>query len=208
MHEIIKLSELNEEQQNQFMSVFVEGFHNVFSSISKDKEKLHKLFKFSFDYERAYAFLQDGEAVGILGLSDYQARPIRLNKEIFMEIIGGVAGKIAYKQVCKALEKPHSIQQYEIYIDYIATNPKCRSKGIGTQLIEFVRDTLGYRHLELEVFSKNTRAIKLYKRLGFRVIAEKKDFMMMLNGFGKRITMRLDTEVPENNQTDHTDNRR
>ena len=47
MNEIKKLSELDEKQVNQAISVFVEGFYNVFSSISKDREKLHKLFKYS-----------------------------------------------------------------------------------------------------------------------------------------------------------------
>jgi hypothetical protein len=44
MSEIKKLSELDDKQLNQAMDVFVEGFYNVFSSVSKDKEKLHARF--------------------------------------------------------------------------------------------------------------------------------------------------------------------
>jgi ribosomal protein S18 acetylase RimI-like enzyme len=194
MDEIKKLSELNEEQINQAISVFVDGFFNVFSSISKDKKKLHKLFKHSFKYEMAYAYLQDGEAVGILGLADYQTRALKLNKEILMEILPGFAGKVTYKMVHKALETPHPIKSQEIFIDYIATNPKCRSKGIGTQLFEFVRKTLRYKHIELEVFSKNPRAKALYEKLGFKVITKRRDFLMILQGFGRRIVMRCEAE--------------
>ena len=193
MKEIKRLSELDEKQVNQSINVFVEGFHNVFASISKDKEILHKLFKSSFDYEMTYAYLQDGEAVGILSLADYKARPLKLNKEIFMEIMSGFIGNLVYSQICKALEKPHAINSQEIFIDYIATSPMCRSKGIGTQLIEFVRDTLGYKHIALEVFSKNQRAKELYERLGFKVTNVKRDLMTIFQGFGKRIFMRFDS---------------
>ena len=192
--EIKKLSELDEKQIDQVISVFVEGFYNVFSSISKDKEKLHKLFKYSFDYNRAYAYLHNGEAVGVLGLSDYQARPLKLSEEVFAEIMRGFAGKVAYKQICKVLETPHTMKPQEIFIDYIATNPMCRSKGIGTQLIEFIHNTLGYKHIELEVFSKNPRAKELYERLGFNSISVKRDFMTILKGYGNRIFMRWDAE--------------
>ena len=194
MSEIKKLSELDDEQVNQAICVFIDGFYNVFSTISKDKEKLHKLFKNSFDYDMTYAYLQDGEAVGFLGLADYQKRPLKLNKEIFMETIGGFAGKVSYKAMRAAMEKLNVVSPQEIYIDYIAASPEHRSKGVGGKLIEFVRDTLGYKHIELEVFSKNPRAKKFYERAGFKVIKVKKDFVMAIQGFGRRIIMRLDSE--------------
>ena len=133
MNEIKELSELDEEQINQSIDVFIEGFYDFFSSISKDKGRLHKLFKNSFDYDMSYAYLHDGEAVGFLGLSNYQKRPLRLNKEIFMETMGGFAGKISYKAMCSALEKPSVFSPKEICIDFIATSAHYRSQGIGKQ---------------------------------------------------------------------------
>jgi len=43
MDEIKKLSELDENQINQAMNVFIEGFYNIMSAITKDKEKLQRL---------------------------------------------------------------------------------------------------------------------------------------------------------------------
>jgi hypothetical protein len=40
MDEIRKLSELDESQMDQAISVFIEGFYNIMSVVSKDKEKL------------------------------------------------------------------------------------------------------------------------------------------------------------------------
>jgi ribosomal protein S18 acetylase RimI-like enzyme len=194
MNEIRKLSELDEKQVNQAVDVLIEGFYFTLSSVSKDKEKLHKLFKNSLDYNMTYAYLQESEAVGFLGLADYQKRPIKLNKEIFIEILGGFAGKLNYKAVSASFEKTKAIGPQDIYIDYLATNPERRSKGIGTQLVEFVRDTLGYKHIELETYSKNTRAIALYERLGFKVTKVKKSLAMRLTGFGNMVYMRWNAE--------------
>ena len=194
MNEIKKLSELDEKQTNQAISVFVEGFYNVFSNISKDKEKLHKLFKNFFDYDMSYAYLQDGEAVGFIGLADYRKRPLKLNREIFMETMGGFAGRMSYNAMTAAMEKLNVVSPQDIYIDYIATDPKHRSSGIGTKLIEFVRNGLGYKHIELEVFSKNPRAKQFYERVGFKTVKVKRDFIMAVQGFGRRIVMRMDIE--------------
>ncbi|MCL2060248.1 MAG: GNAT family N-acetyltransferase [Oscillospiraceae bacterium] len=194
MNEIRKLSELDENQVNQSIDVFIEGFYNVFSSISKEKKKLHRLFKNSFDYDISYAYLQDGEAVGFLGIADYQKRPLKLNREIFIETIGGIGGEISYKMMSAVMEKPHAVGPAEIYIDYLATSPEHRSKGIGKQLIEFVRDTLGYKQILLEVFTKNTRAIAFYERFGFKQIKIQSNIITMLQGFGKPITMRMDSD--------------
>lgn len=194
MGEIKRLSELDEKKINQSISVFIEGFYNVFSSISKDKEKLHNLFKHSFDYNMTYAYLKDGEVVGFLGLADYQKRPLKFNKEIFMDTIGGFPGKMTYKGMSTALEKVNVASPHVIHIDYIATSPEHRSKGIGKQLIKFVCNNLGYKQIELEVFSKNSRAKRFYEREGFKVVKVKRDLMMIMQGLGNYIMMRLETE--------------
>ena len=194
MDEIKKLSELNENQINQAINVFVEGFYNVFSSISKDKEKLHRIFICSFDRDMTYAYLQDDEVVGFLGIANHIKRPLKFDKEVFIKEIGGFAGKVTYFGVSMAMEKLHVITSQEVYIDFIATNPNHRSKGIGKKLIMFVRESLGYKHIELEVFSKNPRAKQFYEREGFKVIKKKIDPLNVLQGFGRRIVMRWDAE--------------
>ena len=195
MSEIKKLSELDEKQADESIRIFVDGLFAQFAAISKDKEKLHKLFKKSLDYDMTYAFLQDGEALGFLGLGDYQKRPIKLDEEAFMEIKGGFAGKVAFGAMSAAMEKPNLSSPREICIEYLATNPVHRSKGIGSKLIEFVRNIPGCERIELEVFSKNPRAIKFYEREGFKVVSAKTDLAMMLQGSGKRIIMRYGQPV-------------
>lgn len=190
MNEIKKLSELEENQVNQAIDVFIEGFYFTLSSVSKDKDTLHELFKSSFDYNMTYAYLQDRAAIGFLGLANDQKRPIKLNREIYAQRIG----KASYKAVSTAFEKAKDIGPQDILIDYITTSPEHRGKGIGAELIAFVRDTLGYKQIQLETYSKNTRAIAFYERLGFQIISIKKSLMMKLSGYGSLVTMRVEAE--------------
>ena len=198
MGEIKKLSELNENQMNQAISVFVEGFYNIMSPVSKDKEKLHWLFTNSFDYDITYAFLQDSEAVGFLGLGNGQKRALNLEKDTFMKVLPetmpGFAANTMYNAMYSSMCKPHTGSPHEIYIDFIATNPEYRSTGIGTKLIEFIREDLGYKTIKLDVMSKNPRARKFYERMGFKVIKKKLDIMTRLQGLGGRIIMKWEVE--------------
>ena len=194
MNEIRKLSELDEKQIEQSINVFVDGFYFTLSSFSKDREKLRKLFVNSFDTDMTYAYLQDGKALGFLGLATHQKRPTKLNETTFIKEFGGFSGKRLYKAASAAMEKPVAINPEDIFIDYIATSTEHRSKGIGKQLIEFIRNTLGHKHIELETYTKNTRAIAFYERLGFKAIRVKKSLMMRIKGFGNRIYMRWDAE--------------
>ena len=189
MHEIVKLSELDDNQLNQAVDVFIEGFYNTLQSVSKDKDILHKLFKNAFDGNMTYACLQDGCAVGFLGLADFQKRPIKLSEEIFAEVLGA-SGKRLYRAVSLSMEKIIVNNPNEIWIDYIATNPSCRSTGIGQKLIEYICANLDYGYIRLMVLSKNPRAIAFYEKTGFKKENEKLKLLVFLQGFGKEVTMR------------------
>jgi len=56
----------------------------------------------------------------------------------------------------------------------ISLHPDFRNEGIAKKLMEvgidFVRALPGFRFLELEVFSSNHDAIKLYEKLGFKTL--------------------------------------
>ena len=59
------------------------------------------------------------------------------------------------------------------YINMIATYPEFRNKGVGTALMERVdglAKEAGCTLSSIEVFDENSGALRLYKRLGYRVI--------------------------------------
>ena len=194
MSEIVKLSELDGNQLDQAIDVFIEGFYNTLKSVTKDKAKIHRLFRNTFDCDMTYAYLHDGNTVGFLGLADHKKRPIKLSKEVFIEELGGFTGKMSYNAVSAAMEKIKVDNPEEVCIDYIATHPEYRSMGIGKKLIEYVRDNLDYRYIWLEVSSTNPRAVAFYEREGFKKTSVKTNLLVMLQGFGKTITMTMEVE--------------
>ena len=193
MNGIVKLSELNENQLDQAIDIFIEGFYNTLQGVAKDKGLLHKLFLNAFDSDMTYAFLQDGDAVGFLGIANSKKRPINLDVETFTEVLGA-NGKRLYKAVSLSMEKIIVDDPTEMWIDYIATNPECRSMGIGKKLIEYVCANLDYKYIRLMVLSKNPRAISFYENSGFKIEREKLNLLVFLQGYGKEIFMRKDID--------------
>lgn len=72
--------------------------------------------------------------------------------------------------------------------------PKWQSRGFGYQLMNHLIDTArGHltQHLYLEVRPSNTPAMKLYQKLGFQVIAVRRDYYPADQGREDAVIMRL-----------------
>ena len=68
-------------------------------------------------------------------------------------------------------------RMYEtIDILYIVVDPKYRRKGIATRLIEELYKIDGIKHVMLEVSKENTGAIEFYKKQGFNILREIKNY--------------------------------
>ena len=67
--------------------------------------------------------------------------------------------------------------------------------GIGKKLIDYVRNNLDYKYIGLVVYSKNPRAKAFYEREGFQIVSVKSHLLVMLQGFGKAITMRMEIKA-------------
>lgn len=59
------------------------------------------------------------------------------------------------------------------YIEGIFVERSYRSKGIGKQLLDFVKEK--YNSLSLHVYRDNARAVAFYRREGFGICAEQTD---------------------------------
>ena len=64
------------------------------------------------------------------------------------------------------------VDQKTIYLSYLVVQEEWRNQGIGTKMIEYARQISkkeGYSYIVLSVDHNNTKAEKLYKKLGFVV---------------------------------------
>ena len=62
--------------------------------------------------------------------------------------------------------------KHALYLDSLATVPSCRGQGIGTALLNHVKEIAkrNGQPLALHVWSDNKNAIALYEREGFKII--------------------------------------
>jgi ribosomal protein S18 acetylase RimI-like enzyme len=68
------------------------------------------------------------------------------------------------------------------YLSSIGTRPEWRGRGLGTLVTQvLVRDSLaaGYELIYLGVYAENTSAIRVYSRLGFRVLGSRSADMLL-----------------------------
>lgn len=67
----------------------------------------------------------------------------------------------------------------ECYISNVAVSTSCRRQGTGTKLIEFAKknaQSLGCAFITLECRKSNLAAVSLYKKCGFEICAQRKNF--------------------------------
>ncbi len=118
----------------------------------------------SFSYRNAHVFENDGRVVGML-LGYFQPAQFDLEKEL-----DGVPDFLVpiIEMECQA---PGSF-----YIHAIAVYPEHRTKGYGSLLMakaERLAREHGGASLSLIAFEGNTRAVRLYERLGFEIAASR-----------------------------------
>lgn len=93
------------------------------------------------------------------------------NEEIYVaklenEIVGYIIFNIKEK------ENPSMRYRKQLNIDAICVEEKCRGKGIGTKLLEEIKNiakSKGCTDLYLTVNRENEHAIKVYEKFGFKV---------------------------------------
>lgn len=81
---------------------------------------------------------------------------------------GNVLGYIGVSTVCD-----------EAYIMNVAVLPQYRGFGIGTKLLNFVSEYVfehGCSFISLEVRKSNAEAVKIYEKLGYKTVGERKNF--------------------------------
>lgn len=190
-YEIKRLCELDEGQVHQAITIFVDGFYNIFSlAVTKDKEILHALFLASFNRDMVYVLLDGGEVLGFMGLGNSERRAVRLDRDACIQLFGKWQGKMLYKQMGGMLEKINVQHGQEVYIDYVTTSQTYRGKGIASHLFKYVFETLPYTTYTLDVMSKNVNALRLYESLGFRKVKYMFNPITLICGLGRPILMR------------------
>ncbi|MCL2377823.1 MAG: GNAT family N-acetyltransferase [Defluviitaleaceae bacterium] len=192
--EIIQASQASFDPKPQMSYIFVEGFYPWIKHISKNKEKLVKVFTHMFELERFYLAVESQKIAAIAACTS-GTTPVCLCRKDFVQVLGPVCGNISYLRLRRHMmhnSLPFNVSPKNGVIEFVATAPEFRKQGIGHTLLTHIIANLPHETYMLEVAETNTSAKRLYDRLGFkefkRVAASKR------SGAGAYIYMRLNAE--------------
>lgn len=172
--EAICAGEGNSNQiRNEISSIFVDGFYEWIKFFSKDKEVLKKAFAHMFNLDAFYVVFIDDQVAGFASICDENVNNITLNRKELQKHLGLFMGFFAYKVLRKEFEDkkyPFTITSDMQTIEFVATNPKYQRCGIASKIIQYIFENDPHTSFVLEVADTNSKAVALYKKLGFKEI--------------------------------------
>lgn len=172
--EFKKSAELDEKIiRGQMGLIFAEGFYQWLKALDKDPHRLARAFAHMFDLNRFYVAIVDGKIAAICAVSDDASKTVSFDAKILRKHLGFIKGQIAYIMLKKHLvdkKYPVEIPENCSVIEFVATKVDFRGQGVAGALLTDAMANSEHDQFILEVADTNTRAVNLYKRLGFREI--------------------------------------
>ncbi|GAK42959.1 hypothetical protein TCA2_5453 [Paenibacillus sp. TCA20] len=194
---IVRLTELTEQQLQQAADVYVNSYYNELTSMTKDKMMLRKIIKESFVADQFYAAIIDGQVVGIMAYSTSITRSQYFDKEFLKSILGNVQGSVVHYFLAKQFHIPAPIYREECFLEAVATDPMYRGRGIATSMLLHLMHHLPYRVFKLEVVDTNHAARSIYEKHGFHIYkAVKQRWFRNRLGFNEKFYMVRTVDEP------------
>jgi ribosomal protein S18 acetylase RimI-like enzyme len=161
-------------QRKDIAKIFYESFKEKIGQLFKDQEKAIKLFSKLIRENQIIVALEDGNPVGFVGLHYQKKHFMRFSFTEITRIYGLETIRATLYFLTNLLD---DIQPNQLHLEVIAVDKKQRSKGIGTKLllstIEFAKQE-SFSQVRLEVINTNPKAKKLYEKIGFIKIKDRK----------------------------------
>lgn len=159
--------------RNEISSIFVDGFYKWIKFFSKDKEVLKKAFAHMFNLDAFYIAIIDERVAGFASISNDRVKNISLNRKQLQQHLGFFMGFFAYKVLRKEFEDkkyPFTITSDMQSIEFVATSSNYQRCGVASKIIQYIFENDSHTSFVLEVADTNSKAVALYKKLGFKEI--------------------------------------
>ncbi len=105
-------------------------------------------------------------------LSDYKVSFNQFNKVLGFFIDDTIVGFLDYSVIYDRLE-----------VNYIFVKEKYRRQHIAYRLLSYIINNYNYENITLEVNINNIKAINLYQKLGFKIIATRPNYYNGVDGY-------------------------
>lgn len=159
--------------RNEISSIFVDGFYEWIKFFSKDKDVLKKAFTHMFNLDAFYIAIIDEQVAGFASICNDRIKNISLNRKQLQKHLGFFMGFFAYKVLRKEFEDkkyPFTTTSDMQPIEFVATSSNHQRCGVASKIIQYIFEHDPHTSFILEVADTNSKAVALYKKLGFKEI--------------------------------------
>lgn len=178
-----------ENDRKRIADIIAVCFYDDLKPISKNTEKLARIFLNAIVLDNFYVLEIDGIIVAIAAASNNKSRTVYIGKKQLIKCFGIIKGLIVHYFTKKELSTPYNADDNSAWIEFVAVHPDYRGKGLSGKLISYIIENTRYTKFELDVKDTNAPAIKTYQRLGFIEIDKKP--VSKYYGFNYKMIMSL-----------------
>ncbi len=185
-----------ESMRNEAAQLYDQAFGAKFSIAVRNKDKRLRLLTDALLLPFAVAAIANGKLAGLAG---FHARQGALTEGMTLRKLihhSGIPGGLWAAMVFSLYER--QAQESELLMDGIAVKHHLRGLGIGTKLLDELRQYAReneYSRIRLDVIDTNPAAKRLYERHGFIPTSTQHfGYLRKFLGFGASTTMILQVE--------------
>lgn len=143
-------------------------FKKVFSPLTKDPERMAKVFENGVATERFYVAEQGDGIIGVVACADCTGRVLGATQSDCKKHLGFLRGSIAFRVLCSQLMRPHTYPATTGVIDVVGVLQQARGRGVAKEMLRIIiENNPQYNEFVLDVDSINASAIKSYTGFGF-----------------------------------------
>jgi ribosomal protein S18 acetylase RimI-like enzyme len=173
--DIRKVSEVDSGRHDMVLDIIIDAFYDIkFQHFSKDRDVLKKAYFGSIDTDYLHVAMMGGEIIGVISCTPKGVSVLKVDRKTMSRHLGFFKGNLAYflRKIMSGV--PFEIDGGTGNIEFLATVSHHRGQGVGSALMRYVMEHSGYESLILDVADSNLSAIRLYERLGFIKVGQKK----------------------------------
>lgn len=176
--------------------LYDEAFGQKFSVAIRNPQKRRAVLAESFLLAYAVAAISKGRLAGLAG---FHTKRGALTSGMSVELLQGQLGTLGGLRAAIIFSiYARQPEASELLLDGIAVSRDMRGKGIGTHLLNDLKQYArknGFRTIRLDVIDTNPAARRLYERQGFvPTRTERFGYLRWLLGFGAATTMIFNVE--------------
>ena len=192
--EVVQASVLGEARRTEIAEIFVDGYREDFSRLSRDQARLVRAFAHMLRMERFHVGLLDGTPAGITSLTNGRQLGTEHDPREFRRYLGLVRGTIASRTLGREFERlmPAELRDDTVSIEFVATAERFRGRGVALAILRHFLQLPAYRSsLIEEVADTNEAALRLYRKHGFTEYRRQPVRHTWISGIHAYVSLRL-----------------